>query len=163
MTTFIPGFDVSRVRMIEYDMPLIFLGSQPDWMETDSFEYILDLRFTWQFFPEEDEVIVQLMLDVQALDEETGKELGTGKFHLVFFYEVDALSKSVSEEEGILQVEEALGSLLLSLTYSTGRGILITKTQHSSLEDLILPVKSAEELLDSLDDESSDLPPIGLN
>lgn len=138
------------MRMVEYDIPLLQLHSLPDWMETDSFEYILDLKLSWQFFPEEDEVIVEMKLEVEALNEVSGKEVGTGKFQIVYFFEVDELEKSVEEEDGSLQVEAPLAQLLASLTYSTSRGILITKTMHSALEDLILPVKTAEELLESL-------------
>ncbi len=150
MSSFSPGFDVSRVRLVEYDIPFVTLHNKPEWLETADFEYQVAPTLRWQFFREEDEVIVEVDVEVRAMNEVTGSDIGSGKFKFVFFFEVDDLAASVSDVNGTLEVDNDLARLLVATSYSTARGLLIAKTQHSCLEDLILPVKAPEDLLEAI-------------
>jgi len=71
-----------------------------------------------------------------------------GIFHLIFIYGVDNLEElAIPEKNNRLKLNPGLANALSSVTYSTARGILITKLQGTALQNFVLPIINPSNLL----------------
>jgi hypothetical protein len=71
-----------------------------------------------------------------------------GHFTLVFIFEVDNLNElAVLNEDNLIDLDPNLANALASVTYSTARGILLTRFQGTALQNFILPLVSPNKLL----------------
>lgn len=71
-----------------------------------------------------------------------------GCYHFVYIYSIDRLSELVKiEENGKIEVDSELGNALSSVTYSTSRGVLLTRLQGTPLQNFILPIVNPKKLL----------------
>lgn len=71
-----------------------------------------------------------------------------GMFHFVFIYSIQNLTELAVKEKGNIKVDASLENALASVTYSTSRGILMTRFQGTVLSDFILPVVNPNDLFD---------------
>jgi len=69
------------------------------------------------------------------------------EYGIEFHFHVDNLEDFVEENENGKQVDSVLGTTILSIAFSTSRGIIIERTQGTYLEGIILPVIDPKELL----------------
>ncbi|MFZ4752818.1 MAG: hypothetical protein ACOYLG_05690 [Chitinophagaceae bacterium] len=71
-----------------------------------------------------------------------------GHFTLVFIFEVDNLNElAVLNADNLIDLDPNLANALASVTYSTARGILLTRLQGTALQNFILPIVSPNKLL----------------
>jgi hypothetical protein len=71
-----------------------------------------------------------------------------GHFTLVFIFEVDNLNElAVLNTDNLIDLDPNLANALASVTYSTARGILLTRFQGTALQNFILPLVSPNKLL----------------
>ncbi|PZX92595.1 hypothetical protein DOS84_14130 [Flavobacterium aquariorum] len=76
-------------------------------------------------------------------------EEAVGNFSFVYVFYVDNIEELTTvEKDEIITVHPALGNALASITYSTSRGILMTRFQGTVLSDFILPVINPNDLLE---------------
>lgn len=72
----------------------------------------------------------------------------TGKFQFVFIFHVENLEElAILDSNNKIELDYGLANALSSITYSTVRGILMTRFQGTSLENFILPVIDPNNLL----------------
>ncbi len=108
----------------------------------------LNIEYDTLFNLEEKLVKANITVTVKALDAKK-KQLGYGEFNLTYVYHIenlDKLTEVVNDKE--LSVNGGLSNSLASITYSTTRGILMTRFQGTLLQSFILPVINPNELLD---------------
>lgn len=102
--------------------------------------------------PEANVVGLQLVVNITAQDSnEVTLDLKGSYTHEIIFIVEDLagfLKKSASEENGFL-IDGMLGSTLVSIAYSTVRGIIFTRTQGTSLGSVILPVIDPKKLMNA--------------
>lgn len=79
---------------------------------------------------------------------ETNKEEVRSNFKFAFFYLVENLN-DLSEvmHDKTISLKGGLGTVLSSITYSTTRGILMTRFNGTSLKDFVLPIINPNDLL----------------
>ncbi len=71
-----------------------------------------------------------------------------GSFHLVFIYKVENLEELAKvDKSNLIEINPLLGNALSSITYSTSRGILLTRLQGTALQTFILPIINPNKLL----------------
>jgi hypothetical protein len=71
-----------------------------------------------------------------------------GHFHFNFYYTVDGLRAWVAtSDDGEMILDFGLQNAIASVTYSTARGILISRFQGTAFQRFILPVVNPNELL----------------
>ncbi|UFH34981.1 hypothetical protein [Flavobacterium acetivorans] len=88
-------------------------------------------------------VYVETKSDIDTIEE------AVGNFSFVYVFYVDNLEELTTlEKEETITVHPALGNALASITYSTSRGILMTRFQGTVLSDFILPVINPNDLLE---------------
>ena len=72
----------------------------------------------------------------------------SGNFHLIFIYRIENLEElATSEKNKRLNLNPGLGNALSSVTYSTSRGILLTRLQGTALQNFVLPIINPNNLL----------------
>lgn len=71
-----------------------------------------------------------------------------GYFNFVFIFQIDNLKElAKAGKNQLMELDPLLGNALSSITYSTSRGILLTRLQGSALQDFVLPVINPNKLL----------------
>jgi hypothetical protein len=72
----------------------------------------------------------------------------TGNFHLIFIYRIENLEElAIPEKNKRLNLNPGLANALSSVTYSTSRGILLTRLQGTALQNFVLPIINPSKLL----------------
>lgn len=72
----------------------------------------------------------------------------TGSFHLIFIYRIENLEElAILEKNKRLRLNPGLANALSSVTYSTSRGIFLTRLQGTALQNFILPIINPNKLL----------------
>jgi hypothetical protein len=87
-------------------------------------------------------------VNVETKSNKESTEEAMGAFSFVYVYRVDNIEElTKSEKDNTVSISPALGNALASITYSTSRGILMTRFQGTALSNFILPVINPNELL----------------
>ena len=72
----------------------------------------------------------------------------TGNFHLIFIYRIENLEELATPKKNKrLNLHPGLANVLSSVTYSTSRGILLTRLQGTALQKFALPIIYPNKLL----------------
>lgn len=72
----------------------------------------------------------------------------TGNFHLIFIYRIENLEElATTKKNKRLNLHPGLANALSSVTYSTSRGILLTRLQGTALQKFALPIIYPNKLL----------------
>ncbi|MFS0490597.1 hypothetical protein [Leadbetterella byssophila] len=76
------------------------------------------------------------------------KSEASGNFHLIFIYRIENLEELATPEKNKrLNLNPGLANALSSVTYSTSRGILLTRLQGTALQNFVLPIINPNNLL----------------
>lgn len=87
-------------------------------------------------------------VNVQTKSKEDHIEEAVGAFSFVYVFYVDNIEElTTQEKDQTVALHPSLGNALASITYSTSRGILMTRFQGTALSDFILPVINPNNLL----------------
>lgn len=79
---------------------------------------------------------------------DTNSVEATSNFKFAFFYYIENLNDLAAvTKEDTIDLKGGLEGILASITYSTSRGILMTRFQGTALSDFILPVINPDVLL----------------
>jgi hypothetical protein len=88
-------------------------------------------------------------VNVETKSKEEDIEEAIGAFSFVYVFYVDNIEELTTlEKDQTVTLHPSLGNALASITYSTSRGILMTRFQGTALSDFILPVINPNNLLE---------------
>jgi len=141
-------FTPEKLSFIEFK----FIKGQVDTPE----DFIIDkvdghqLENTLQLAFNLEEKLVKADFRVEIKTESKGKNSkeSTGSFHLVFIYCVENLEDLAKpDKNNLLDLHPALSNELSSITYSTSRGILLTRLQGTAFQNFVLPIINPNKLL----------------
>lgn len=95
--------------------------------------------------------LVKADLKINIITHSKGQVFNEAKsnFHIVFVYHVDNLEElvAINPETNQMSVDSGLSNAIASISFSTSRGILMTRLQGTSLRKFIMPVISPNNLL----------------
>jgi len=107
-------------------------------------ENSLELGFNF----EEKLVKADFTIDIITGSKGKNKEESKGNFHFVYIFKVDNLDElAIPNSKKRIDLNADLGNAVSSITYSTSRGILLTRLQGTALQNFILPVIDPNNLL----------------
>lgn len=87
-------------------------------------------------------------VNVETKSDKEDIEEATGEFSFVYVFRVENIEDLAKiEEDNTVSLNPALGNALASISYSTSRGILMTRFQGTALSNFILPVINPNDLL----------------
>lgn len=89
------------------------------------------------------------LVNVETISEKENTEEAVGAFSFVYVFYVENIEELTKlEKDNTVTLSSVLGNALASITYSTSRGILMTRFQGTVLHDFILPVINPNSLLE---------------
>lgn len=87
-------------------------------------------------------------VSVKTDSKDKNESEATGNFHLIFIYRIENLEELATPERNKrLNLNPELANALSSVTYSTSRGILLTRLQGTALQNFVLPIINPNNLL----------------
>ena len=119
-------------------------GFDQEKIEDFSFEISFDMAFNL----EEKLVKADFNVEIKTKSGQGQDEEASGLFSFVFIYEIENINELTIEKQDKIEIRGGLGNALASITYSTSRGILMTRFQGTELENFILPVIDPNSLLE---------------
>ena len=91
---------------------------------------------------------VDFTITIISVSNGANKHEASGSFHLIFIYHLENLDEMAEPADGnIIRLDPVLTTNLASVSYSTSRGILLTRLQGTALQNFILPVINPVSLL----------------
>lgn len=142
------AFDPEKIIFLDFKMTKGQVDTPEDFeitkVDGHQLDYSMELSFNLDDKLAKADFIVSIKTDSKG---KNPKE-ASGNFHLVYFYKVEnleLLSKLTKKNE--LDINPLLGNALSSVTYSTSRGILLTRLQGTSLQNCVLPIINPNKLL----------------
>lgn len=144
-----------KIHIVDFKITKGQIESPFEFSVNDIKGYTFDTRYNLAFNIEEKLVRASLHVVVTADCED--QDLGTaqGLFEVNFVYHIENLIDLVEREDQQLTIDAGLSNALASITYSTTRGILMTRFQGTSLANFILPVIDPNRLAQSQTNSSS--------
>ena len=109
--------------------------------------YEFGMGYSSGFNLEEKLVKTELEISITSQNEEDSLH-AKGLFRLAYLFRVENLNELVRQKGADLEISSALGNAIASISYSTARGILLTRFQGTTLKDFILPVIDPNVLLE---------------
>jgi hypothetical protein len=134
-----------QINIVDFTIQTASLKSDFELKDSDIDKHSLNIGYDTQFNLAEKLIKAVIKVEVAAISD--GEEVGHGHFELVFIYHVENLDDLAKNENDKLIVNGGLSSSLASITYSTTRGILMTRFQGTVLRNFILPVINPNNLL----------------
>lgn len=141
-------FDPEKINLIDFKM----LKGQVDAPENFEITHIsghhLDHSFQVAFDMEGKLAKADFIVKLHTESGGRNKSEATGNFHFIFIYRIDNLDLLAHfEQNNKLVLNPVLPNVLASVSYSTSRGILLTRLQGTALQNFILPIINPDKLL----------------
>lgn len=141
-------FQAEKINIVDFKLLKGQVETPDDFaienVEGHHLENSLELAFNL-----EDKLVkADFTVTISTESKQKNKEEAKGSFHLVFIFKVENLEQlAIPNENKMIELNANLGNALSSITYSTSRGILITRLQGTALQNFILPVINPNSLL----------------
>lgn len=94
-------------------------------------------------------------VNIDALDENANLIGVNGQYNVEFIFHIENLDyyvSSVDHEKKSIVFHDILPYTLLSIVYSTSRGIVLSRTTGTILDGVILPVINVQDLIKTLEE-----------
>lgn len=139
--------DPEKITMREFRLVKGSIDSPFDFRISDIKSFDFKVQFEIGFNLEEELIKTDFIIDVSTVSNEPVTE-ATCNYHLVFLFHVTGLNDHVQlTPEGLTDCSPYLANAISSITYSTARGILMSRFQGTIMQDFILPVVDPNALL----------------
>ena len=110
--------------------------------------HTFNLDFELAFNLDDSMVKTDFVLSISTKSKVEVETEAVGEFHFVYVFHVDNLNElAVPDENKAISLNGSLGNALASITYSTSRGILLSRLKGTGLENFVLPVIDPNSLL----------------
>jgi hypothetical protein len=141
-------FAPENITIVEFKM----VKSQvevPEDFDTEKVEgHHLDNSLQLGFNIDEKLVKTDFTIEIKTKCKGQNSKEATGNFHLVFIYHVENLQELAKlDTNNLIDLHPDLANALSSVTYSTSRGILLTRLQGTALQNFVLPIINPNKLL----------------
>jgi hypothetical protein len=139
-------FEAEKIALIEFKM----IKGQVDNPENFDINKVAghQLDNSLQLSFNLDDKLAKADFTVSIKTESKNESETTGIFHLIFIYRIENLEElAIAEKNKRLIINPGLANALSSVTYSTCRGILLTRLQGTALQNFVLPIINPNKLL----------------
>lgn len=137
----------SMIHIVDFKIVKGQINSPFDFESEKVIGYNFNVSFELGFNLTEKMVKADFAVNVETKSKQEVQEV-IGAFDFVYVFYVENLEDLAKlEEDQTVTLHEALGNSLSSITYSTSRGILMSRFQGTVLKDFILPIINPNELL----------------
>lgn len=110
-------------------------------------DYDLKVEFEMGFNHEEKLVRSDFTVNVTTKSKEQVTEEAKAYYQFAYIFNIENLEELATKDDNGVMVNSNLGNAMASITYSTSRGILLSRFMGTVMQDFMLPVISPNELL----------------
>lgn len=140
-------FDPEKITLIDFKMIKAQIDAPEDFQINLIEGFELDNSFNLSFNLKEKLAKADFRVNVKTLIP-SKTSLATGLFHLIFIYKVENLDElTIEDNENKIIIHSSLESALASVSYSTARGILLTRLQGTAFQSFVLPIINPNKLM----------------
>ena len=137
-----------KIHLLEFKLIKGSIESPFDFNSSKVEGHKFDLDFDLSFNLSDKLAKADFLVNVESKSKDENKVEAQGSFHFVYVFHVENINELVEEKDDkTIDISGALGNALASITYSTSRGILMTRFQGTALNDFILPIINPNNLL----------------
>lgn len=137
-----------KIEIIDFKIIKGEISSPFDFEEKNIEGHSFNVNFELGFNLPDKLIKAEFTVNVETKSRKNGSE-AKGVFCFVYIYFVENIEDLTSlEKDSTVILHQSLGNALASITYSTSRGILMTRFQGTALSDFILPVINPNDLLE---------------
>lgn len=138
-----------KIHLIRAKTITGFLNHAGDIDDDEIKGFSSSFNFTTAYSIESKRIKNTLSIDIKAEKENISIELEAG-YTVEFTFEIDNLEElSEKQEDGTVKISIHLAATLAGVCYSTLRGIVLTRTQRTPLNGMIMPVINPYTLLNN--------------
>lgn len=138
-----------KIEIVDFKIIKGQINSPFDFENEKVAGHTFNVDFELGFNLEDKLVRADFSVHVETKSNEDSIEEAVGNFSFVYVFYVDNIEELTTlEKDETITIHPALGNALASITYSTSRGILMTRFQGTVLSDFILPVINPNDLLE---------------
>jgi hypothetical protein len=141
-------FDPEKISLIDFKMIKGQVETPENFDISKVIGYQLDNSLQLGFNLQDKLVKADFIANIKTDSKGGNENEATGNFHLIFIYRIENMEElAIPEKNNKLNINPLLGNALSSITYSTSRGVLITRMQGSALQNFVLPIINPNKLL----------------
>ena len=143
-------FDPEKITLIEFKMIKGQIDTPENFDNSKVIGHQLDNSLQLGFNLEDKLAKADFTISIKTDSKGENEDEATGNFHLIFIYRIENLEELAKPlKNKTLNLNPGLANALSSLTYSTSRGILLTRLQGTALQTFVLPIINPTKLLNS--------------
>lgn len=143
-------FDPEKIALIDYKMIKGQVDTPENFDVSKVVGHQLDNSLQLGFNLEDKLAKADFTVSIKTNSKEQNESEASGNFHLIFIYRIENLEElAMPEKNKRLNLNPRLANALSSVTYSTSRGILLTRLQGTALQNFILPIINPNNLLNN--------------
>ncbi len=137
-----------KIHLVEFRILQGQINSPIDFKLKHIQSYRSDVGFDMAFNLAKKLVKADIQINVETESSGKNKAEAKGFFHIAFFFTVDNMEGlAIETDSKHLEIHPGLANAIASITYSTARGIILSRFQGTALCDFILPVIDPNTLL----------------
>lgn len=141
-------FEPEKINIVEFKMVKDQVDVPEVFEKNNVKGYYLDNSLQLGFNLNEKLIKADFTTEIKTKSNGQNTKEATGNFHLVFIYRVENLNELAKlDEKNLIELHPGLANALSSVTYSTSRGILLTRLQGTALQNFLLPIINPNKLL----------------
>lgn len=143
-----PKFDPEKLYIVEIKLVSGQIETPDDFVMELVQNYDIENTLEISFSLEQKLVKVDFSIRLETNSKGDNKAESIGRYHFVFIYRVDNIEELTSiESDGLVGVDANLASAISAVSYSTARGILLSRMQGTAFQQFILPIINPTKLL----------------
>jgi hypothetical protein len=141
-------FDPEKISLIDFKMIKAQVDTPENFDISKVVGHQLDNSLQLGFNLDDKLAKADFTISVKTDSKGENESEATGNFHLIFIYRIENLEElAKTEKNKRLNLNPGLANALSSVTYSTSRGILLTRLQGTALQNFVLPIINPNNLL----------------
>lgn len=141
-------FDPERMALIDFKMIKGQVDTPEDFDISKVIGHQLDNSLQLGFNLDDKLAKADVVVSIKTDSKGGNESEAIGNFHLIFIYQIENLEELATPEKNKrLNINPGLANALSSVTYSTSRGILLTRLQGTALQNFVLPIINPNKLL----------------
>lgn len=141
-------FDPEKISLVEFKLVSGLIETPDDFVTEAVKSFDIENTLEISFSLEQKLIKADYTINLTTKSNETNKSESVGKYHFVYIYKVENIEDlTVLRDGDLVDVDANLASAISAISYSTSRGILLTRMQGTAFQSFILPVIDPTRLL----------------
>jgi len=143
-----PIFDPEKIKMIDHKLLSGQIETPEEFMIENVIDFDVENTLQMSFNLDKNLVKVDFSVIVKTKSERANDHEAQGSYHFIYIYRIENIEALTKKSDtNLTEVDARLATALSSISYSTSRGILLTRMQGTAFQHFILPIIDPGRLL----------------